>query len=180
MRKGMMLGRGKGYKNVIGKDPHIHSQSAKGIKQPQFKNMNFMQLKKQGVFLKYQGDADHDGVKNIKDCKPLDPKRQDLTITDFKASEIKKLSGAERVGYQWHNKNKTGGNFGYNLFFPNPNAIGGRDDYMFSGEYDTTGKLRWLRVSKGFSAGISIPQEKLIDMPTLIGYMKERIKMGYL
>lgn len=35
MRKGMMLGQGKGYRNVIGKDPKIHSQSAHGIKQPQ-------------------------------------------------------------------------------------------------------------------------------------------------
>jgi hypothetical protein len=35
MRKGMMLGRGKGYKNVVGKDPIVHRQSAKGIKQPQ-------------------------------------------------------------------------------------------------------------------------------------------------
>ena len=35
MRKGMMKGKGKGYKNVIGKDPIIHSMSSKGIKQPQ-------------------------------------------------------------------------------------------------------------------------------------------------
>lgn len=36
MRKGMMVGTGKrGYHNVIGKDPAVHSQSAKGIKQPQ-------------------------------------------------------------------------------------------------------------------------------------------------
>jgi hypothetical protein len=36
MRKGMMVGSGKrGYHNVIGKDPAVHSQSAKGIKQPQ-------------------------------------------------------------------------------------------------------------------------------------------------
>ena len=34
-RKGMMKGRGRGYKNVMGKDPYVHSQSAKGIKQPQ-------------------------------------------------------------------------------------------------------------------------------------------------
>jgi len=34
-RKGMMVGKGSGYKNVIGKDPMVHSQSAKGIKQPQ-------------------------------------------------------------------------------------------------------------------------------------------------
>lgn len=30
-----MRGKGKGYKNVLGYDPRIHSQSAKGIKQPQ-------------------------------------------------------------------------------------------------------------------------------------------------
>lgn len=35
-RKGMMVGSGrKGYYNVIGKDPMVHSLSAKGIKQPQ-------------------------------------------------------------------------------------------------------------------------------------------------
>lgn len=34
-RRGMGKGRGKGYKNLIGKDPKVHSQSAKGIKQPQ-------------------------------------------------------------------------------------------------------------------------------------------------
>ena len=36
MRKGMMVGSGKkGYHNVVGRDPAIHSQSAKGIKQPE-------------------------------------------------------------------------------------------------------------------------------------------------
>ena len=35
-RKGMMVGKGKrGYHNVIPKDPKVHSQSAKGMKQPQ-------------------------------------------------------------------------------------------------------------------------------------------------
>lgn len=34
-RKGMMIGSGKGYKNVMGKDPKVHSESAKGIKQPE-------------------------------------------------------------------------------------------------------------------------------------------------
>lgn len=34
-RKGMMVGTGSGYKNVVGKDPMVHSQSSKGIKQPQ-------------------------------------------------------------------------------------------------------------------------------------------------
>jgi len=35
-RKGMMVGSGKqGYHNVVGRDSAVHSQSAKGIKQPQ-------------------------------------------------------------------------------------------------------------------------------------------------
>ena len=44
-RKGMMKGRGRGYKNVVGKDPLVHSQSAKGMKQPQIPEnvMNFIQ-----------------------------------------------------------------------------------------------------------------------------------------
>jgi hypothetical protein len=44
-------------------------------KHPEYKNLTFKQLKKRGVFLSYQGDADKDGVINIKDCKPLNPKK---------------------------------------------------------------------------------------------------------
>jgi hypothetical protein len=35
MRKGMGKGQGKGYKNLTGRDPRVHSMSAKGMKQPQ-------------------------------------------------------------------------------------------------------------------------------------------------
>jgi len=99
-RKGLGKGKGKGYKNIVGKDPKIHSDSSKGRKQPQklsprvnamlqknpkLKDKNFKQLQKSGVFLKYQGDADKDGVKNIKDCKPLDVKRhKDEPVTEIK------------------------------------------------------------------------------------------------
>jgi hypothetical protein len=34
-RKGMGKGQGKGYKNLTGHDPRVHSMSAKGMKQPQ-------------------------------------------------------------------------------------------------------------------------------------------------
>jgi len=43
-RKGMGKGKGKGYKNIMGKDPLVHSQSARGMKQPQkvqIPNFNF-------------------------------------------------------------------------------------------------------------------------------------------
>jgi hypothetical protein len=100
VRKGMGKGKGKGYKNIIGKDPRVHSDSAKGRKQPQkfsprveamlkknpsLKNKSFKQLQKSGVFLKYQADADGDGVPNIKDCKPLDVKKhKDMPVTEIK------------------------------------------------------------------------------------------------
>jgi len=71
-RKGMMVGKGSGYKNVIGKDPMVHSQSAKGMKQPQnLKSMSFLQLKNKGINLNPNKDTDKDGVINKKDCKPL-------------------------------------------------------------------------------------------------------------
>ena len=34
-RKGLGKGKGKGYKNIQGRDPKIHSDSARGRKQPQ-------------------------------------------------------------------------------------------------------------------------------------------------
>ena len=40
--------------------------------------LNFKQLQNKGIFLKYQGDADKDGIANIKDCKPLDPHKQGI------------------------------------------------------------------------------------------------------
>ncbi len=41
-RKGIGQGTGKGYKNILGNDSNIHSQSAQGIKQPT--NMNETKL----------------------------------------------------------------------------------------------------------------------------------------
>lgn len=35
MRRGLGRGRGKGYYNIIPRDPGVHSMSAKGMKQPQ-------------------------------------------------------------------------------------------------------------------------------------------------
>ena len=39
VRRGMGKGQGKGYKNLAGKDPMVHSQSARGMKQPQRVNI---------------------------------------------------------------------------------------------------------------------------------------------
>ena len=54
------------------------SSSQRKAVMAKLKNNNFHQLRKKGVFLKYQGDSDKYGVANIKDCRPLDPKRQGI------------------------------------------------------------------------------------------------------
>jgi len=45
---------------------------------PQYYNLNLQQLKNKGIFLRYNTDTDKDGVINIEDCQPLNPKMQDL------------------------------------------------------------------------------------------------------
>lgn len=45
-RRGMMKGRGKGYRNVIHRDVRVHSMSAKGIKQPQ--KIRLIRVEKKG------------------------------------------------------------------------------------------------------------------------------------
>ena len=89
-------GNGKGWKG----ESKRHSLARRGIKtgqklsprikamlkkNPKLKNKTFKQLQKKGVFLKYQGDVDSDGVKNIKDCRPLNPKmHKDERVTEIK------------------------------------------------------------------------------------------------
>jgi len=51
---------------------------------PANKNLKFGELKKRGIYLSYHGDKDKDGVANVKDCRPLNKKRQD----DMEVTEI--------------------------------------------------------------------------------------------
>lgn len=53
-----------------------------------FKNKNYKDLRKMGIKLVPNKDADKDGVVNVKDCKPLDPKRQGL-LHDFNMRRLK-------------------------------------------------------------------------------------------
>jgi len=95
-RKGLMKGKGKGYKNVIGKDPYVHSQSARGIKQPQRLSMSQKIAITKNLNLK---DSDGDKVADKFDCRPHNPNMQDdekllhipekkKGITDFKSGSM--------------------------------------------------------------------------------------------
>ena len=54
----------------------------------QLKNSSFKQIQNKGLFLKHQGDADRDGVPNIRDCKPLNPKKQGF-LHEFQMKRLK-------------------------------------------------------------------------------------------
>jgi len=58
------------------------------MEDPKLMDSTFKQIQNKRVFLKYQDDADKDGVKNVKDCRPLDPKKQGL-IHDVRMKVLK-------------------------------------------------------------------------------------------
>lgn len=82
-RKGMGYGTGKGYKNIAGSDPKIHSQSSKGIKQPQqiptLNHSKFKQITCSGCGFTYESHP------NIFDEKKLNG----LCIKCFHEQELK-------------------------------------------------------------------------------------------
>jgi len=55
----------------------------------ELKKLNFNQLQRKDVKITKTGDYDKDGVVNIKDCKPLDPKRQGI-LHDVSIKLLKK------------------------------------------------------------------------------------------
>jgi len=56
-RKGLGKGTGKGYKNMIGTDKMVHSQSAKGVKQPQKINPIMLQVPDEQPEIEYQEEV---------------------------------------------------------------------------------------------------------------------------
>lgn len=94
-RKGMGLGKGTGYKNIIpNKDSSVHSQSAQGIKQPQCVNMISPEIK-----INYRGEENMTlaqaeiirGVVEKELTKILDEEdksRKDLTGHDWKVDRM--------------------------------------------------------------------------------------------
>ena len=85
-RKGFFAQLGKG-KNRLNTNPK--SESELKAAQEKFKNLSYNQLLKKGVKLKPHGDADKDGVVNIKDCKPLNKKEQGVIHRLFKKHAVR-------------------------------------------------------------------------------------------
>jgi hypothetical protein len=106
VRRGMGFGTGKGYKNIAGSDPRIHSQSAKGYKQPQHINIispNALPIYKIGGQF-YFRDARLGEYRNIAD--PSDRKRID-DVPNSKLQNPTKNDSEFLFGKEWETINYT-------------------------------------------------------------------------
>lgn len=81
-----------------------------------------------------------------------------MNVKEIKSSVIKKRLYAKQVCYRWHNKNKTGGNFGINICGVNDK------DYEISGYYDIEGTVRGLRFGFIYTAGIPMSVQTIEEM----------------
>lgn len=96
-----------------------------------------------------------------------------INIKEFNGNLVKKQLNAHRAGFRWHNKNKSGGNFGINIYFAE--QFNRETDKEFTGYYNTDGVIYNLSFSALYSAGGNIPIWALKDIPTLFNYVKQVI-----
>jgi hypothetical protein len=84
-----------------------------------------------------------------------------MNIKELNGPAIKKALGCKSCLRRYHNKNKSGGNFGINII-----DINGQDVEL-SGDYNTEGDVIHLRFGRLYHAGISISERNfdvLMDM----------------
>ena len=81
VRRGMGYGTGKGYKNIAGSAPKIHSQSAKGIKQPQ----------KTPIIPRYKASFENDKVIPVTSV----PEDYQFIYIDYEVQAIKEYLGKD-------------------------------------------------------------------------------------
>jgi hypothetical protein len=104
------------------------------------------------------------GKKHFGEAEPV------ITKSELTGNSLKKLLGAKKVMYRWHNKNNTGGNFGINIYFAD--EFNRETDREITGAYDTEGKIRYLNYGELYSAGIRLPPFAFKTIPNLIKYIK--------
>lgn len=81
-----------------------------------------------------------------------------MNIKDLKSTVLRKKLGAESVRFRWHNKNKSGGNFGINI-------RGVKEkNYEILGRYNPEGLLRSLHFGYLFKSGTPMNVNSLEEM----------------
>jgi hypothetical protein len=81
---------------------------------------------------------------------------------DLKGNVLKKLLGAEKVHYRWHNKNNSGGNFGINILW-----LAGRH-WEITGDYDLNGNTKYLKFGPIYWGRTPIQPASLEELITII------------
>lgn len=89
-----------------------------------------------------------------------------LNIKEIKGTSFKKILGCKSSSFRWHNKNKSGGNFGIEL-----RELQGKD-YEISGEYNINGNMSSIRFGYIYQAGVRFMIE---DFEELINIIKKMI-----
>ena len=97
-----------------------------------------------------------------------------ININQLKGTNLKKDVGLHRVLKRWHNHNKTGGNFGINLY-PMDHAS---KKFEITGEHDTDGTVRRLRFGELYQVGQTLFDNEyysLWDYDKLVCFIKNHI-----
>lgn len=100
-----------------------------------------------------------------------------MNIKEMKGTSLKKFMKAERSSFRWHNKNKSGGNFGIEI-----RGIEGKN-YEISAEYAWDGNFSNIRFGYIYQAGMRIAlgksetlEELCIRLMKIIELQKEQDK----
>ena len=99
-----------------------------------------------------------------------------ITKKELKGVTIKKAIKAHRVAMRWHNKNKSGGNFGFNIYF-GPEFNRGTDTEL-TGYYNKDGFITRLNYGFLYQAGHTIPKEFLSSLDALFKHINS-VKKRY-
>jgi len=92
-RKNLGLGLGKGYKNLIPKDPFVHSMSARGVRtyvEKLFPSGDLLLTNDKGKKMRYSGYSKRDALKKF---KTLDAKGDDKTILHIEPTYVPRGKG---------------------------------------------------------------------------------------
>ena len=89
-----------------------------------------------------------------------------MNIKEVKGLVLKKLMGAERSSFRWHNKNNNGGNFGIEI-----RGIEGKN-YEISADYNSLGNFFQIRFGYIYEAGMRMN----LEMNETVEQLCERLK----
>jgi hypothetical protein len=98
-----------------------------------------------------------------------------VKFQDIDNHAIKKILGFDTAKVRYHNKNKTGGNFGTNYVYGKFNTPG-YENYEINGQYDVQGNLIQLGIGPAYQIGYRMDPNNIHNLQELIEAFKMVIK----